>query len=134
MQLFSKCPNLSCELIIRKKECPSFLELSLEDQIKKISEKPSFYQHLQHRFNWNKKKGCIEDIYDGKLYKDKVTSNGVLSHPENIPYSGIPMESQCLNPQIILFGRCILLSMKLSRIVYSGGFGLAIVSLTCSSF
>ncbi len=89
----SKCPNPLCGQT--PKDPPYFLELSLEDQLRKLFERPSFYQHLQHRFNRNKLNTDIEDIYDGKLYRDLSKPNGILSFRENISLlwntDGIPV-------------------------------------------
>ena len=57
----------------------------MEDQLKTLFEKPSFYDHLRHRFR--EKKGNednIEDIYDGKIYKEHFDCGKILSHAENI--------------------------------------------------
>ena len=91
-----KCSNPSCgHIFAKERELPYFLELSLEDQIKKLFERPSFYQQLQHRFSRNKSNNNIEDIYDGKLYKEHSKPNGILSCPENISLlwntDGIPV-------------------------------------------
>ena len=89
------CPNDCCEHAFNQ-EPPYFLELSLEDQLKTLFERPSFYEHLQHRFKRSKaKKDNIEDIYDGKIYKEYFESGGILSHAENISLlyntDGIPV-------------------------------------------
>ena len=48
--------------------------------------RPSFYTSLQHRFNRKKKEPSnIEDIYDGKLYKDLVTK-GILTSGDNVSF------------------------------------------------
>ena len=57
----------------------------MEDQLKTLFEKPSFYDHLQHRFHRKKaNEDNIEDIYDGKVYKEHFDCGKILSHAENI--------------------------------------------------
>ena len=74
-----KCSNPSCgHILAKERELPYFLELSLEDQMKKLFERPSFYQQLQHRFSRNKSNNNIEGIYDGKLYKEHSKPYGIL--------------------------------------------------------
>ena len=83
-QNLTTCPNDFCKQVFNQKP-PYFLELSLEDQLRTLFERPSFYEHLQYRFKRNKRnKDNIEDIYDGQLYKNHFESGGILSQGENI--------------------------------------------------
>ena len=40
------------------------------DQLKNLFQREGFYTKLQHRFERFPQPGCIEDIYDGDIYKD----------------------------------------------------------------
>lgn len=73
-----------------------FIEIPLIEQLRDMFLRENFYDDLQYRFNRRKKNGeNIEDIYDGKLYKEFSKEGGFLSSPNNISLfwytDGIPL-------------------------------------------
>jgi hypothetical protein len=92
------CPSKNCGRTfsgIKNKDC--FIEIPLEEQLKKIMQRPGILKAIQSRFSRKKKQvDGIEDIYDGKMYRKLFESGGPLSpeNPYNISFSwntdGIP--------------------------------------------
>ena len=62
------------------KDFSYFVHFSVSNQIKSPFARKGFFTYLQHRFSRAKlHESNYEDIYDGKLYKEQMTPNGILS-------------------------------------------------------
>lgn len=90
------CPNTAClkDLTVRGTKS-YFVELPLVEQLQTFFKRPSFYSDIQYRFNRKKlNRDNIEDIYDGKLYKESF-EKGILSSSDNISFllntDGVPV-------------------------------------------
>lgn len=57
-----------CPVCMMRRPVSYFLQAPLIPQFQKLFSRPGFYASLQHRFN--RQQGLLQDIYDGKLYKD----------------------------------------------------------------
>ncbi|KAK3916672.1 Halomucin [Frankliniella fusca] len=90
------CAQCIYPLNNKSSECPKckksgnvsyFLELPLFHQLQNLLKRDNFYTNLQFRFKENRKRSrdCIEDIYDGYIYKQQM-ENGFLSNPSNISF------------------------------------------------
>ena len=73
-----------------------FVEIPIIQQLQDMFLRPNFFDDLQYRFN--RRKTCesnIEDIYDGRLYKNLYKNDGFLSSPNNISLmwytDGVPL-------------------------------------------
>ena len=90
------CPNRGCLHDLTKKNSVAyFVEIPIIQQLKTFFARPTFYEDLQYRFKRKKKvKDNIEDVYDGKLYKE-LSAKGVLSSGDNISFlmntDGVPV-------------------------------------------
>lgn len=63
------------------------MEVSIYEQLKNFFKQPGFYTKLQHRFDRNKEHHlAIEDVYDGKLYKELMKPGAFLNSPFNISF------------------------------------------------
>ncbi|XP_062593832.1 uncharacterized protein LOC134255326, partial [Saccostrea cucullata] len=93
------CPSENCgRTFSGAKNKDYFIEIPLEEQLKKIMQRPGILKAIQSRFSRKKKQvDGIEDIYDGKMYRKLFESGGPLSpeNPYNISFSwntdGIPV-------------------------------------------
>ena len=90
------CPNSACLQDLKPKGAHSyFLYFPIAKQLWLFFKQPGFYTSLQHRFN-RKKYICsnIEDIYDGKLYRELI-NKGILNSGNNISFlfntDGVPV-------------------------------------------
>ena len=85
------CPSCSKEISSDENVCPSckkekshyFLELPLEEQVKRLFQQQCFFDQIQHRFH-RKSSSDLQDIYDGCVYKDLSKPGGILSNPQNL--------------------------------------------------
>ena len=73
-----------------------FIEFPIANQLKSFFKKKDFYENLQYTFNCKKKKkGNLEDIYDGEIYLKHFKDNGFLSNKDNISFlwntDGVPL-------------------------------------------
>lgn len=73
-----------------------FLYFPIAEQLQLFFKRPGFYRSLQHRFSRKKKvPSNIEDIYDGKLYRELVNKAGILNSGNNISFlfntDGVPV-------------------------------------------
>lgn len=90
----TKCVNAANHKS-KKIKVSFFLEIELEHQIKALFKRKNFSEDIFHRFQ-REKSGCIDDIYDGQLYKEFVES-GFLSEENkfNISFTlntdGVPV-------------------------------------------
>ena len=80
------------------KDLSYFIHISISDQIRSLFVQKTFYDNLLHRFTRVKaNQGGYEDIYDGSLYKDLMSPNGILSSQNNISLTwnidGLPVFS-----------------------------------------
>ena len=90
------CSNEFCNASFTNKKKSYFIEMSVTNQIRNLFARDGFYQKLQHRFKRKKiNENNLEDIYDGKIYKDMFENDGPLSNPNNISFTwntdGIPV-------------------------------------------
>ena len=90
------CPNGGCLKDLTKKHSLAyFVEIPIVQQLKTFFSRPTFHDDLQYRFKRKKKcRDNIEDVYDGKLYKE-LSANGLLSCKDNISFlmntDGVPV-------------------------------------------
>ena len=90
------CPNSACLKDLKPKGARSyFLYFPIAEQLQLFFKRPGFYTSLQHRFNREKKVSSnIEDIYDGKLYRELI-NKGILNSGNNISFlfntDGVPV-------------------------------------------
>ncbi|KAE8741566.1 hypothetical protein FOCC_FOCC012903 [Frankliniella occidentalis] len=76
-----------------------FVQLPLAPQLRELYKRNSFYNSLQHRHNRVRAgpDNCIEDIYDGSVYKAQEGQGGFLSNRNNISLTwytdGVPVFS-----------------------------------------
>jgi len=78
------------------KDFSYFVHFSVRNQIKSLFARKDFFTNLQYRFSRVKlHESNYEDIYDGKLYKELMTPNGILSSKNNISLTwnvdGLPL-------------------------------------------
>ncbi|XP_072019667.1 uncharacterized protein [Amphiura filiformis] len=90
------CPNEFCKENLEDKKKLYFVEMSILNQIKNLFGRDGFFEKLQHRFNRKKStENNIEDLYDGKIYKNMFDNEGPLSNPYNISFcwntDGVPV-------------------------------------------
>lgn len=81
------CPNTFCSNNLLKPGGKSYyIEFPILDQVTTLFQREEFISGIQKRFS-RKKKGanCIEDIYDGAIYKEYSKPGGLLS--ERCPYN-----------------------------------------------
>ena len=81
------CPNGGClHDLTQKNSIAYFVEIPILQQLKTFFKRPMFYEELQYRFKRKKNvRDNVEDIYDGKLYKE-LSAKGVLSSGDNISF------------------------------------------------
>ncbi|KAK3916587.1 hypothetical protein KUF71_025702 [Frankliniella fusca] len=76
----------ACTQCNRVTKVSFFIEIPIIQQLQILFNRPGFYADLQFRFNRMKKSANnIEDIYDGRIYKEHV-QRGFLSNPSNISF------------------------------------------------
>ena len=62
-----------------------YLHMSITHQISSLFNKHTFINDIMHRFKRKKLNEChLEDIYDGSLYKQHITSGGILNTWNNL--------------------------------------------------
>ena len=79
------CPNAGClQDLTKKNSLAYFVEIPILQQLRTFFARPTFYEDLQYRFKRKKKvRNNIEDIHDGKLYKE-LSAKGILNDGDNI--------------------------------------------------
>lgn len=94
----TSCPSKDCGIQLGVKNKDYFIELPLEEQLKKIMKRPGILNLIKSRFNRKKRQfNGIEDIYDGAVYKRFSEFGGPLSseNPTNVSFTwntdGIPV-------------------------------------------
>lgn len=76
----TSCPSKDCGIQLGVKNKDYFIELPLEEQLKKIMKRPGILNLIKSRFNRKKRQfNGIEDIYDGAVYKRFSEFGGPLS-------------------------------------------------------
>ncbi|KAK3107860.1 hypothetical protein FSP39_023692 [Pinctada imbricata] len=92
------CPNEKCQQHLSARKKGYFIEIPVENQVRKILQKAGIAEALKQRFVRKKKNSsAIEDIHDGKLYQELSKPGGPLSadFPYNISLTwntdGIPI-------------------------------------------
>ena len=92
------CPNSACLKDLKPKgACSYFLYFPIAEQLQLFFKRPGFYTSLQHRFNRKKYiSSNIEDIYDGKLYRELV-NKGILNNGNKVSFLLTLMEFQFSN-------------------------------------
>ena len=85
---FKKSLKCDCDAILSSSKVGSFfLEMNVEDQLKKLFSDETIVSNLQHRFTRVKKNNdALEDIYDGNLYKKFARDPNLLGNPNNYSY------------------------------------------------
>ncbi len=73
-----------------------FVEVPLVAQLQDMFNRPGFIGDLQYRFRREKRQqNNIEDIYDGRIYRNHFENEGFLSDPHNISFmmytDGVPL-------------------------------------------
>ncbi|XP_071509828.1 uncharacterized protein [Diadema antillarum] len=83
------CPHCSNPCIVRDlSNCNFFVTANLKSQIKALFERNDIGAHLSYRNTRQKaKQNNIEDIYDGKFYKEMMEPEQPLPDPNNYSYS-----------------------------------------------
>lgn len=86
-----------CEVSLLEEGATShFIEVSIEAQLQTLFAKKGFQEKLKFRFMRQKKgKDNVEDIYDGQVYKQYASGDGLLCNPHNISFTwntdGVPI-------------------------------------------
>ncbi|KAJ7378979.1 hypothetical protein OS493_018773 [Desmophyllum pertusum] len=66
-----------------------FLEIPVQEQLMSVLSGPGVIEKLNYRFTRQKQdENGIEDVYDGRLYKELSSENGFLSNPDHISLLG----------------------------------------------
>ena len=82
-----KCPNRECGKRLTDDNQGYFTEISILDQLRNIFNRPGLHAQLQHRFTRTKSnQSSIEDVYDGRLYKELLQPGQFLANPNNISF------------------------------------------------
>jgi len=72
-----------------------FIHIPISEQIQSLFTRKTFFENLLHRFI--RVEVNQEDIYDGSLYRDLMSPNGILSSQNNISLTwnidGLPVFS-----------------------------------------
>lgn len=68
-------------------EVAFFIEVPIIQQLQRLFLKDGFVESLSYRFRRQKKyENNIEDVYDGRLYKEQMENNGLLQDRNNISF------------------------------------------------
>ena len=96
-KVHNSCPNKHClsDVTSNGKQA-YFIEIPLYQQLQAMFHRPGFFDDLQYRFNREKRNpNNIEDIFDGKLYKERFDNDGFLSSRKSISFlwntDGVPI-------------------------------------------
>ena len=78
----------SCNKIIENiKYAPYFLTLNIKHQLKQLFEDPLVQPYIQYKkFRTKDDTNNIEDIYDGKIYRNLSSSGNILADDRNFSY------------------------------------------------
>lgn len=83
-----QCSVETCKVMSPSPSIGFFIQLSIESQIKDLFEIPEIYDQLQYRFSRvMKNNDSLEDVYDGKLYKNLTKPGEFLNNKHNFSFT-----------------------------------------------
>ncbi|OXU28891.1 hypothetical protein TSAR_016623 [Trichomalopsis sarcophagae] len=81
--------NCRCGSIIKSSSVGSFfIEINPTQQLQRLFEDPIVINAVEERFDLNKlSENALEDIFDGKIYKEYSKNTNLLGNPYNFSYT-----------------------------------------------